>query len=66
LTVKTTLTDVEYKWAAFKALKENKAYFFLLTSEVSAIVIPKRIFLLQQEEYDVKSFIERKLAENKK
>jgi len=43
-------------------LKETKSYFFLFNSKKSALIIPKRIFLLPQDEQDVKSFIERKLG----
>jgi len=55
----------ECKWSDFKFYIDDKKHFFLYHNENSGLIIPKRIFLLDQEQYDVKSFIERKLAENK-
>lgn len=56
----------ELKWNSFEKIQESKDSIFLFQLVNQAIIIPKRIFLLPQEEYDVKSFIERKLAEQKK
>jgi hypothetical protein len=65
LNVVTVFYDCKYKWEGFEHLKESKQHLFLFTSVNQAIIIPKRIFLLAQEEHDVKSFIERKLSEQK-
>lgn len=65
LNVVTEFYDCKYKWKGFENLKKSPKHLFLFTGVNQAIIIPKRIFLLAQEEHDIKSFIERKLAEQK-
>jgi hypothetical protein len=62
---KTSKTETSYNWESFVEFGESKEYLFLFVTSLQAIIIPKRIFLLPQEEHDVRSFIERKLAEQK-
>jgi hypothetical protein len=59
----TKLSDFKFSWQAVSAMKETKEYLFLYVASNQGIIIPKRIFLLDQELHDVKSFIERKLSE---
>jgi hypothetical protein len=66
LFAKTPKAETNYNWSSFATFGESREYFFLFVTNLQAIIIPKRVFLLSQEEYDVKSFIERKLAEQKK
>jgi hypothetical protein len=65
LSVKTVNTETNYNWNSFSRFGETDTHFFLFTTRIQAVIIPKRIFLLSQEEHDIKSFIERKLAEQK-
>jgi len=62
LQVTTAYFDCHYKWDAFEYLRESKSHLFLFISVNQAIIIPRRIFLLEQEAYDVRAFIERKLS----
>lgn len=65
LFTKTATAETHYNWDSFTKFGETNHYFFLFISKIQAVVIPKRIFLLPQEEHDIKSFIERKLSEHK-
>lgn len=65
LTLVTSDTRNEMSWSSFTMLKENKEYLFLFLNGRQAIIIPKRIFLLEQELYDVQSFISEKLTLHK-
>lgn len=58
-------SESKMKWGGFQYLQESEKHYYLFLAANNAIIIPKRAFLLPQEEYDVKSFIERKLAEHK-
>jgi uncharacterized integral membrane protein len=37
-------SDGTLKWTAFQKVKESKAFYFMYTSNVTAIIIPKRAF----------------------
>ena len=63
LLITTSLSESKLKWPAFEYLKESDEHLFLFLTVNQAYIIPKRIFLLDQELHDVKSFIERKLSE---
>ncbi|KAA5533195.1 hypothetical protein F0919_11650 [Taibaiella lutea] len=64
LFAKTSRAETSYNWNSFVKFGESKEYFFLFVSNLQAIIIPKKVFLLSQEQYDIKLFIERKLTEN--
>lgn len=41
---KDPLVEVSYQWKAFIKKQESKEYYFLFTSAIQALIIPKRIF----------------------
>lgn len=65
LTLSTADTKTELAWSSFTKLGENKAYIFLFINTRQAVIIPKKIFLLDQELYNVQSFIENRLNQQK-
>jgi len=44
LSVKGALSETRYQWKAFIKKQETKDYYFLFTSGIQAMIIPKRIF----------------------
>ena len=49
IALKDALTESRFRWAAFIKKQENKNYYYLFTSSIEAIIIPKRIFKLPEE-----------------
>ena len=47
--LKDALTESRFRWEAFIKKQENNNYYFLFTSSIEAIIIPKRIFKLSEE-----------------
>ena len=47
-------TEVRYQWNAFTKRMDNPEYYFLFTSNIQAIIIPKRVFtdLDQRNRFD--------------
>ncbi|MEO6489413.1 MAG: YcxB family protein [Ferruginibacter sp.] len=41
---KDALIEIKYQWEAFIKKQESREYYFLFTSSIHAIIIPKRIF----------------------
>jgi len=66
LMIETAFEETKYRWTAFEYLKEDKDHLFLFRTVQQAIIIPKRIFLLDQEQFEVRSFMERKLPVQEK
>jgi len=44
IALRTDLIESKYQWKSFIKKQENKDYFFLFTSSIQALIIPKRIF----------------------
>lgn len=49
LHVKTDDTEIQYSWKAIVKKTETDSYYFLFTNAVQAIIIPKRIFINNEE-----------------
>jgi hypothetical protein len=47
--MKDTVSENRWKWEAFIKKQENEAYYFLFTSSIEAIILPKRIFKQAEE-----------------
>jgi hypothetical protein len=57
--------QTKYSWNSIEKLVVDEKTLFMLQHGNSVLIIPKNIFLLQQELHDVQSLIERKLSEHK-
>lgn len=44
ISVKDVLTETKFQWNAFIKKQESKKYYYLFTSSIQAIIIPKRVF----------------------
>lgn len=63
LKVITPNSETSIKWkSGFEYLRETPKQLLLYTAINQAILIPKRIFLLDQELFEVKSFIASRLS----
>ncbi len=49
ISLKDALTESRFRWEAFIKKQENNNYYFLFTSSIEAIIVPKRIFKLAEE-----------------
>jgi YcxB-like protein len=49
ISLKDAVTESRFRWQAFIKKQENNHYYFLFTSSIEAIIIPKRIFKLADE-----------------
>lgn len=49
ISIKDILTETKFQWNAFIKKQESKKYFFLFTSSIQAIIIPKRVFKNEEE-----------------
>jgi len=51
---KDALVEINYHWSAFIKKQESKDYYFLFTSSIQALIIPKRIFnnLLERSQFE--------------
>ena len=49
ISLKDAVTESKFRWEAFVKKQENNHYYFLFTSSIEAIIIPKRIFKLAEE-----------------
>ena len=54
ITAKDPCKELIYSWKAFIKKQENKEYFFLFTSSLQGIIIPKRIFTAAEKDQFVK------------
>lgn len=41
---KNEIAETKYRWPAFIKKEENNEYYFLFTSDVQALIFPKRVF----------------------
>lgn len=46
---KNSVLETKYSWQAFNKKEETPAHYFLFTSSVEALIIPKRIFKTAEE-----------------
>ena len=44
ISTKDALTETRYQWNSFIKKQESAAYYFLFTSSIQGLIIPKRIF----------------------
>ncbi len=44
ITTKDPLVEINFQWNAFIKKQESKEYYFLFTSAIHALIIPKRVF----------------------
>jgi len=49
IALKDAVSESRFRWAAFVKKQENQDYYFLFTSSIDAIIIPKRIFKIVEE-----------------
>lgn len=49
ITTKDALTETMYQWNAIIKKQESKDYYFLFTSSIQALIIPKRIFNVDEK-----------------
>jgi YcxB-like protein len=47
--IKDAVMESRFRWQAFIKKQENTNYYFLFTSAIEAIIIPKRIFKIAEE-----------------
>ena len=62
ITIKTDLTETRYQWKAFIKKQESKQYYFLFTSGIQGIIIPRRIFRNEDERIQFEKILQQQLS----
>lgn len=62
IVTKDVLTETKYQWNAFIKMQESKKYYFLFTSSIQAIIIPKRVFKNAEETNQFKKLLSQQLS----
>jgi hypothetical protein len=44
ISTKDAMTETKYQWTSFIKKQESRDYYFLFTSSIQALIIPKRVF----------------------
>ncbi len=59
---KDNLTETKFQWNAFIKKQENKRYYYLFTSTIQAIIIPKRVFKNHDESIQFEKLLSQNLS----
>ncbi len=62
ITTKDELTETIFQWKAFIKKQESEKYYFLFTSSIQAIIIPKRVFKNRDENIQFEKLLSQNLS----
>jgi len=62
IAMKDAVSENRWKWEAFIKKQENEAYYFLFTSAIEAIILPKRIFKQAEEKMKFEKMLTKHLS----
>ncbi|MEO8770165.1 MAG: YcxB family protein [Ferruginibacter sp.] len=62
INIKDELKEVRFQWAAITKKLESKNYYFLFHNSIQAIIIPKRVFISQDEKLQFEKILSQHLT----